>query len=80
MLKNWINAIMPRWWRSSNIDEHHPHYRRNSPAYLKRRLFVQLGWIILLFSLIIVQASVAIVLFLVALAIALSFVFLDEHT
>jgi len=79
MIKRWFSVIMPRWWMSSKVDENHPHKRRNSAQYLKRKLLVQFGWMILLSSLIIFNAGLAVILSLVLLGGVLSFMFLDEH-
>ena len=78
MLQDWINRkLLPDWVNDRSPDEYHPHRRRFTSAYRRKRGIVKSVWIC---SGIVMacQASLVLIITLTLGTTFLSFVILDE--
>lgn len=78
MLQQWINQnLLPDWINDQSPDEYHPHKRRFTHAYRRKRSIVKSVWICS--GLVMAwQASLALIVTLALGTTFLSFVILDE--
>jgi hypothetical protein len=77
-LRSWLRqAVLPRWTEDCCPDHEHPHRRRFTAVYRRKRRIVKNVWIASGFVMA-VQASPAIVIAMALGTTFLSFVILDE--
>lgn len=78
MPKKWLqHYVMPQWLRDSAPDQAHPHRRRFTSVYRRKRSIVKNVWIIS-GAVMIIEASPALIAGLLLGTTFLSFMILDE--